>query len=231
MAKCSPKSTHPSVTLSAGMPLAMRRRNLNPDSSISCRSPQIHRPQKANWRATLYPNRTTVEPAMVHRRLWPLSCQLRDRSPGRGPLPACSSPRYFEHGQDDKVWRVLNWLNNLTGAVSGSWFNSMDPDPGAPRHRSGSPLGPGRKFYCFCSSSSSVRPRRTRYGFDRLLSTPNMTADLTLQECRIHLVVQRAPADAPPSCLVDGQAVPYQVDQGAMVTLKNFSSRTIEIHQ
>ena len=42
-----------------------------------------------------------------------------------GPWPFASlfiAQAYFEAGDDQKVWRVLNWLNSLPGSQAGAWF-------------------------------------------------------------------------------------------------------------
>jgi len=229
---------HPSVTLSAGMPLADAPPHfLNPDSSISLPIAwEFIDPKGELARNTLY------QTERLWNQRWSIGGYGRYHvsseidSPGPWPFASLFIARaYFEHGQDDKVWRVLNWLNSLTGAVSGSWFEFYGPRPWCPPcpQVGITPWTWAEILLFFVHHLLGVRPEENQVRLrPRLLSnTERMTADLTLQGCRIHLVVQRAPADAPPSCLVDGQAVPYQVDQGAMVTLKNFSSRTIEIHQ
>ncbi|MDH7513153.1 MAG: hypothetical protein QHH14_09425 [Clostridiales bacterium] len=44
-------------------------------------------------------------------------------SPGPWPFPSLFVARaYAEMSEGEKVWRVLDWLNALPGALSGSWF-------------------------------------------------------------------------------------------------------------
>ncbi len=44
-------------------------------------------------------------------------------SPGPWPFPSLFVARaYAEMGKGKKVWRILDWLNTLPGALSGSWF-------------------------------------------------------------------------------------------------------------
>jgi hypothetical protein len=42
-----------------------------------------------------------------------------------GPWPLCSAivaQAYLQAGDDEKVWRILNWLNGIHGGRSGGWF-------------------------------------------------------------------------------------------------------------
>jgi GH15 family glucan-1,4-alpha-glucosidase len=44
-------------------------------------------------------------------------------SPGAWPFPSLFIARsYVETGDFDKMWRVVQWLNKVPGALSGSWF-------------------------------------------------------------------------------------------------------------
>jgi hypothetical protein len=44
-------------------------------------------------------------------------------SPGAWPFPSLFIARsYVETGDFDKMWRILQWLNKVPGALSGSWF-------------------------------------------------------------------------------------------------------------
>ncbi len=44
-------------------------------------------------------------------------------SPGAWPFPSLFIARaYAEAGDTDSIWRILNWLNTLSGAPAGSWF-------------------------------------------------------------------------------------------------------------
>ncbi len=44
-------------------------------------------------------------------------------SPGSWPLPSLFIARsYIETGDFKKMWRILQWLNTVPGALSGSWF-------------------------------------------------------------------------------------------------------------
>lgn len=46
-------------------------------------------------------------------------------SPGAWPLPSLFIARaYLETGNLDKVWQILNWLDTVPGARSGSWFEN-----------------------------------------------------------------------------------------------------------
>jgi hypothetical protein len=55
--------------------------------------------------------------------------------PAPWPLASVMVARgHAEAGNDDKVWRVLNWISNLPGGKSGSWFERYGPSitPPAP---------------------------------------------------------------------------------------------------
>jgi hypothetical protein len=44
-------------------------------------------------------------------------------SPGSWPIPSLFIARsYIETGNFEKMWRILQWLNTVPGALSGSWF-------------------------------------------------------------------------------------------------------------
>ena len=46
-------------------------------------------------------------------------------SPGPWPFPSLFMARaYAEMGEGEKVWKILNWLNTLPDALSGSWFEN-----------------------------------------------------------------------------------------------------------
>lgn len=46
-------------------------------------------------------------------------------SPGPWPFPSLFVARaYAEMREGEKVWKILNWLNTLPGALSGSWFEN-----------------------------------------------------------------------------------------------------------
>ncbi|HPN33170.1 MAG TPA: hypothetical protein PK843_01535 [bacterium] len=229
---------HPSVTLSAGMPLAEAPPHfLNPDSSISLPIAwEFIDPKGELARNSLF------QTERLWNQRWSIGGYGRYHvsseidSPGPWPFASLFIARaYFEHGQDDKVWRVLNWLNTLTGAASGSWFEFYGPRPWVPPcpQVGITPWTWAEILLFFVHHLLGVRPEENQVRLrPRLLSnTERMSAALTLQGCRIQLDVQRAPADEPPSCRVDGKQVPYQLDQGVIVTLKNYSSRAIQIHQ
>lgn len=49
-------------------------------------------------------------------------------SPGPWPFPSLFVARaYAEMKEGEKVWAILNWLNTLPGAMSGSWFEFYGP--------------------------------------------------------------------------------------------------------
>jgi len=51
-------------------------------------------------------------------------------SPGPWPFASLFIARaYFEAGNDEKVWRVLNWLMTAPGGKAGTWFEFYGPRP------------------------------------------------------------------------------------------------------
>jgi hypothetical protein len=52
-------------------------------------------------------------------------------SPGSWPIASLFIARaYIEIGNSEKMWRILQWLNTVPGAVSGSWFEFYgQPEP------------------------------------------------------------------------------------------------------
>jgi GH15 family glucan-1,4-alpha-glucosidase len=63
--------------------------------------------------------------------------------PGSWPFPSLFIARsYVETGNFEKMWRILQWLNKIPGALSGSWFefyHSADSPYHRDSARSGSP--------------------------------------------------------------------------------------------
>lgn len=54
-------------------------------------------------------------------------------SPGAWPFPSIFIARsYFEAGNDEKVWRVLNWLLSIQGGKAGAWFEYYGDRPTPP---------------------------------------------------------------------------------------------------
>ncbi|NIA29109.1 MAG: hypothetical protein GWP06_04245 [Actinobacteria bacterium] len=59
-------------------------------------------------------------------------------SPGPWPLASLLiAQAYFEAGDDEKVWRVINWLNSIPGSNSGAWFEFYGPRPIPPCPQTG----------------------------------------------------------------------------------------------
>lgn len=54
-------------------------------------------------------------------------------SPGPWPFASVFVARaYFEMGEDEKVWRIFDWLKKSPGGKSGSWFEFYGPRPVPP---------------------------------------------------------------------------------------------------
>lgn len=156
-------------------------------------------------------------------------------SPGPWPFATMFITRaYYEHGQDDKVWRALNWLHSLLGAVSGSWYEFYGPRVSPPCPQVGIvPWTWAEMLMLFVHHIWGLRPRdnsltvrpRLLAGMDKMAGT------FKIRNSTIHLQVQRAAAGEPPSCLIDDNAFDYSVEKGVKFTIKDMQAYHIVINQ
>ena len=156
-------------------------------------------------------------------------------SPGPWPFASVFITRaYFEHGQDEKVWRALNWLNSLVGAVSGSWFEFYGPRVSPPCPQVGiTPWTWAEIMMLYMHHIFGLRPHinsvtlrpRLLSGMDRMQGT------FTVRNSTIHVQVVRAAKDQPPSCLIDDQPFDYSIAKGVTFTIKEHQTYHLLITQ
>jgi len=228
---------HPNVVLPPGVPVSEAPPHfLNPDSSITLPIAWEFIDAKSDLaRHSLY----QVERLWNQR--WSIGGYGRYHvsseadSPGPWPFAGLFIARaYFENGQDEKVWRVLNWLNAMTGAISGSWFEFYGPRPCPPCPQVGIiPWTWAELLLFFVHHLWGLRPSKELVRIrPRLLSSMNrMQACFMVQGCRITVKVNRCVEGQAADCLVDGEPYPYTTEQGLKLSLKSKSDFHIEIHQ
>jgi len=116
-------------------------------------------------------------------------------SPGPWPFASLFVARaYLEAGEDEKVWRVLNWLGSAPGARAGSWFEFYGPRPIPPYPQVGIiPWTWAELAYFFVHHLLGVRPGLAEIVLrPRLLSgLDSVEARLRLREHDLHLTVRR----------------------------------------
>jgi hypothetical protein len=131
-------------------------------------------------------------------------------SPGSWPFPTMFLARaYFEAGNDEKVWRALNWLLNCPGGKAGGWFECHADRPVPPLPPLGIvPWTWAELVFFFVNHLLGVRPNKNELVIrPRLLSgLDKAKASLVLRSKTIDLVVTRA--DKETIALVNGKHVP-----------------------
>jgi len=131
-------------------------------------------------------------------------------SPGAWPFATMYITRaYLEAGNYEKVWRALNWMLNVQGGRSGSWFEFYGERPTPPLVPVGVIVTTWGEILALlvhhllgvrpAPSELIVRPRLLP-GVDR------MQADLRLNGHRLQLAVERGRSG--PSAAVEGKTVP-----------------------
>lgn len=128
-------------------------------------------------------------------------------SPGAWPFPTVFIARsYFEAGNDEKVWRALNWLLTIQGGKAGAWFEYYGDRPTPPLPPVGFVVWTWAEVITFfvhhllgvkpSSKNLVIRPRLLK-GLDEL----NATAIVHSHKVAIH--VKRATKEQ--FALVDGK--------------------------
>jgi hypothetical protein len=117
-------------------------------------------------------------------------------SAGPWPFPSLFIARaYMEMGEDEKVWRILNWLNTLAGAKSGSWFEFYGSRISPPYPQVGIPPWTwAEMIILLVHHLIGLRP-----GEDGILLKPRLLtgiqrvqASFPLRDHRIHLDIRRS---------------------------------------
>lgn len=134
-------------------------------------------------------------------------------SPGPWPFPSLFVARaYLEAGDDDKVWRILNWLRSAPGGRAGTWFEFYGPRPIPPYPQVGVIPWTWAEIVCFfIHHLLGVRP-----GYAELVLRPRLLAGLDRVEVRLRLrdntlrVGVRRPRDGETAgFVVGGETLPY----------------------
>lgn len=134
-------------------------------------------------------------------------------SPGPWPFASLFIARaYFEAGNDDKVWRVLNWLMNVPGSKAGTWFEFYGPRPVPPCPQVGIiPWTWAEVLTFFIHHLLGIRPSWQHLHLrPRLLEgLQTMQATLRLREIRMQLHVQKVEEEKQTGIWIDGKRYPY----------------------
>jgi hypothetical protein len=132
-------------------------------------------------------------------------------SPGAWPFASLFVARAaFETGQDERVWRVLRWLDSVPGAAAGSWFEFYGPRVAPPFPQVGIiPWTWAETIFLLVHHLLGVRPEACGIRLrPRLLSgLEHVTAVLPIRGRRVHLDVKRSRGGGPSACLLDGRPV------------------------
>jgi hypothetical protein len=230
-------TVHPNTVLPPGVPLGEGIPHfLNPDSSIAL---------PIAWEFIDPKGELAKNSLFQTERLWNQRWSFggygryhvssEPDSPGPWPFASMFIARaYLEHGQDDKVWRVLNWLNSLNGARSGSWYEFYGPRPCPPCPQVGFvPWTWAELLLFFVHHVFGIRPRKNKIQLrPHLLSgVQKMNASFVVQEKRIEVLVRQCREDESPCARVNNETVAYSIEKGLAVSLKNMDNYQIEICQ
>lgn len=116
-------------------------------------------------------------------------------SPGPWPIASLLIARaYFEAGNDEKVWRVLNWLMTAPGGKAGTWFEFYGPRPIPPCPQIGIiPWNWAEIITLFVHHMLGIRPswQSLRLRPRLLLGVNQMEAELRLRNVRLKMNIQR----------------------------------------
>ncbi|MCG8603382.1 hypothetical protein MJD09_00060 [bacterium] len=116
-------------------------------------------------------------------------------SPGPWPFPSLFVARaYLEMGEDEKVWRVLDWLHSAPGSKSGSWFEFYGPRPIPPYPQVGIiPWTWAECLILLVHHVLGIRPSRNKLQIrPRMLSgVENVEASIRLRDFRLNLHLQK----------------------------------------
>ncbi len=137
-------------------------------------------------------------------------------SPGPWPFPSLFVARaYLEAGKDDRVWRVLRWLERMPGGKSGSWFEFYGRRPVPPYPQVGIvPWTWAEMLILFIHHLAGIRPEQSSVRLrPRLISgMRRQRFDLRLRGFRVTIQVRPAKPKEKPAFIVDGRVHPYSED-------------------
>lgn len=116
-------------------------------------------------------------------------------SPGPWPIASLLIARaYFEAGNDEKVWRVLNWLMTAPGGKAGTWFEFYGPRPVPPCPQIGIiPWTWAEIIILFMHHMLGIRPSWQHLRLrPRLLQSVNrMETELRVRNIRLKMNIER----------------------------------------
>jgi hypothetical protein len=122
-------------------------------------------------------------------------------SPGPWPFPSLFIARaYMETGDLEKVWRVLKWMDTLSGAKAGSWFEFYGPRQAPPFPQVGiTPWTWAEMLILLCHHIIGIQPEMNHLRIrPRLLpGIKRIRALFPLRNGRINLDIQRASKGKP----------------------------------
>ncbi len=134
-------------------------------------------------------------------------------SPGPWPLASMMiAQAYFQAGDDEKVWRVLNWLNKLPGAKAGGWFEFYGPRKSPPAAQNGIiPWTWAEVLKFFIHHLLGIQPSRGKLVLKpRLLDgLSKISASIRIHDIQLDLRIQKAKSTADKGCFIDGKKLPY----------------------
>ncbi|MGH7491977.1 MAG: hypothetical protein ACREOO_06240 [bacterium] len=137
-------------------------------------------------------------------------------SPGPWPFAALFIARaYFEAGNDEKVWRVLNWLMAVPGGKAGTWFEFYGPRPIPPCPQVGIiPWTWAEIIALFMHHMLGIRPEWQHLRLrPRLLRGVNrMEGALRLRNMRLKMSMERVERKQQTGLWMDGHHYPFSQD-------------------
>lgn len=141
-------------------------------------------------------------------------------SPGPWPFPSLFIARaYMETGDLEKVWRVLKWMDTLSGAKAGSWFEFYGPRQAPPFPQVGiTPWTWAEMLILFCHHIIGIQPEMSHLRIrPRLLpGIKRIRALFPLRNGRVNLDIRRASKGKPQGFRSNG-AIIQSSDKEALI--------------
>ncbi|NOY60002.1 MAG: hypothetical protein GXO75_13885, partial [Calditrichaeota bacterium] len=138
-------------------------------------------------------------------------------SPGPWPLASLLiSQAYFEAGDDEKVWRVLDWLNSIPGSNSGAWFEFYGSRPIPPCPQTGViPWVWAEVIKFFIHHLLGIRPQWETINIRPrlLMGMEKMEAVVRIRSIKLHLCIQKAAKGAQKGYSINNQFTALDGDE------------------
>lgn len=134
-------------------------------------------------------------------------------SPGPWPFPSLFIAKaYLEMEEDEKVWRILKWLNSVAGSKSGTWFEFYGPRPIPPCPQIGiAPWTWAEQLIFFVHHLLGIRPT-----WNKLLIRPRILsgiekgeASIRLRNFRLNINLEKVEDNCKAAFKIDGVVHPY----------------------